>query len=259
MADTDLYERMLASMEGFFTVFGEGDAGGRVIRRDGLMGAVCPSMPDRSVFNSVIFRRPEALEDALDDLAAAYAEAGARAWTVWVPRHHAAVREVLKGAGHVLDAAPQAMAAPLAEIALGQGADGTDWERAPQVADMCAVLEEAFGWERQAAARVFAHLPDEGHIYVGRDSGQPVACVAALDVDGDCGIWNVGTRAAFRGRGLATALMRQALLDARDRGATTTSLQATAMGRPVYRRMGYRELGEIEMWERRAEEPPVTT
>jgi hypothetical protein len=45
--------------------------------------------------------------------------------------------------------------------------------------------------------------------------------------------------------------MRQALLDARERGCTTTSLQATAMGRPVYRRLGYRELGVIEMWERR--------
>ena len=46
-----------------------------------------------------------------------------------------------------------------------------------------------------------------------------------------------------RGRGLATALMRQALLDAGERGCVTTSLQATAMGRPVYARMGYRDLG----------------
>jgi hypothetical protein len=41
------------------------------------------------------------------------------------------------------------------------------------------------------------------------------------------------------------------LLDARERGCETTSLQATQMGLPVYRRLGYRELGVIEMWERR--------
>jgi hypothetical protein len=45
--------------------------------------------------------------------------------------------------------------------------------------------------------------------------------------------------------------MRQALADARRRGCATTSLQATAMGRPVYARLGYRDLGVIEMWERR--------
>jgi GNAT superfamily N-acetyltransferase len=102
-----------------------------------------------------------------------------------------------------------------------------------------------------AAEQVFAPLPDAGHVYVARLDGRPAACVAALDAGGDCGIWNVGTVADARERGLATALMRQALVDARDRGCATTSLQATAMGRPVYQRLGYRDLGAIEMWERR--------
>jgi len=45
--------------------------------------------------------------------------------------------------------------------------------------------------------------------------------------------------------------MTRALLDARERGCTTTSLQATKMGQPVYDRLGYRDLGPIQMWERR--------
>jgi hypothetical protein len=45
--------------------------------------------------------------------------------------------------------------------------------------------------------------------------------------------------------------MRLALRDARDRGCETTSLEATAAGEPVYRAIGYRALGALQMWERR--------
>jgi predicted GNAT family acetyltransferase len=61
----------------------------------------------------------------------------------------------------------------------------------------------------------------------------------------------VATRPDARGRGLATALMCQAVSDARERGMQTTSLQATQMGRAIYARLGYRDLGAIQMWERR--------
>jgi hypothetical protein len=45
--------------------------------------------------------------------------------------------------------------------------------------------------------------------------------------------------------------MRRALVDARERGCTTTTLQATQMGQPVYSRLGYRDYGRVQMWERR--------
>jgi hypothetical protein len=45
--------------------------------------------------------------------------------------------------------------------------------------------------------------------------------------------------------------MLHALCDARERGCTTTSLQATARGKPVYERLGYRDIGAVHMWERR--------
>ena len=45
----------------------------------------------------------------------------------------------------------------------------------------------------------------------------------------------------------------QALLDARDRGCTTSSLQATKAGFPVYQRLGYQDVCALDMWEWRSE------
>jgi hypothetical protein len=46
--------------------------------------------------------------------------------------------------------------------------------------------------------------------------------------------------------------MRTALRAARAEGCTSTSLEASAQGRAVYARLGYRVLGELELWERPA-------
>jgi predicted acetyltransferase len=78
-----------------------------------------------------------------------------------------------------------------------------------------------------------------------------MACLGAFDHDGDCGIYFVATVPEARGRGLASALLRQTLVEARDRGCATSSLQATAAGFPIYERIGYLDAGAIEMWESR--------
>jgi ribosomal protein S18 acetylase RimI-like enzyme len=61
----------------------------------------------------------------------------------------------------------------------------------------------------------------------------------------------VATRPEARRRGLAGELLRLALREAAARGLKTTTLEATAAGAPVYSRLGYRDLGELQMWERR--------
>lgn len=251
MDDRALHERMLDSMEGFLSLIGPDSPGGSLIRRPGLVATVTPALPHRSVVNSVVYRDAGALAEALDELATAYEQAGVLAWTVWVPEGEDGARELLGAAGHVLDATPRAMAAPLGEIDLAGGAGEVASRRADEAGEMCALLETVFGWEAAATVHMFKRLPVEGHVYLAHAGGAPAACVAALDVHGDTTIWNVATLPQARGQGLARSLMRQALLDARQRGCATTSLQATAMGRPVYARMGYRDLGPLEMWERR--------
>ena len=75
--------------------------------------------------------------------------------------------------------------------------------------------------------------------------------VMANDLEGDCGIFLVGTIPEARGRGISTRLMKRALYDAASRGCTISTLQASQMGYPVYQRLGYRDLGRAQLWERR--------
>ena len=68
---------------------------------------------------------------------------------------------------------------------------------------------------------------------------------------GDCTVDLVATHPALRGQGVASALMRRALREARSRRSTTASLIASAAGRPPYERFGFRAFGELHMYERR--------
>ena len=54
-----------------------------------------------------------------------------------------------------------------------------------------------------------------------------------------------------RGRGVSGWLLAHALRAAADDGLETTTLQATKLGYPVYEKLGYRDLGSAQMWERR--------
>jgi GNAT superfamily N-acetyltransferase len=249
--DRQLLERMWASMRAAFQTVPQSSPGGRLERRDGVMACVVPAVPERSVFNSVLYDDAAALEAAYDDLARLYEEAGILAWTVWVHPGDRDAGALLEGAGHLLDATPRAMAMEVEGFGSRVPA-GLDWERTTDARQIAQLNDGAYGYGDAPFTRAFGErTPEEGHFYVARLDGEPAACVAAFDAGGDCAMAWVATKPAGRGRGLASGLIRQALADARGRGCTSTSLQATKLGEPVYARLGYRGLGALEMWERR--------
>jgi GNAT superfamily N-acetyltransferase len=89
-----------------------------------------------------------------------------------------------------------------------------------------------------------------------RPGRSPNGAASVVHDDGDnCEFWIAATIPEAQGRGLLSGLLHRALLDARDRGCTTSTTQATKMGEPVYARLGYRKFGTIEMWERRTPRP----
>jgi GNAT superfamily N-acetyltransferase len=222
----------------------------RLVELDGVIATIVPVAPFRSVVNSVAYASPQALEHALEPLADAYAAAGIRAWTVWVPDHDAATQQLLAQTGHELDAAPAAMALALEGFDRSPG-PGLEIDRDPPAGDIGRINDAAYGFEGDFT-RAFSRRPPDLNLYAARVGGEAVACVGSIHDDGDCGIFLVATHPAGRGRGLATELMAAALLDARAAGCQSASLQSTAMGKPVYTRLGFRDFGVIQMWERRA-------
>ena len=226
-----------------------GSAGGEVIERSGVQAGINPQIPERSVFNSVVYDRPEDLAAARDEIAAAYADRGC-AWTVWVPEEDRQTVALLEGAGHTLDAAPRAMGMELAGF---QSPDfpGIEWSRVDDLHEAALLNDHAYGYPEGTWMRGTGPDPEGTITYVARLGGRAASTVAARYGDGDCSIWSVATAGWARGRGLARALMCIALGEATEAGCTTTTLQATKLGAPVYGRIGYRDFGALEMWEMR--------
>jgi GNAT superfamily N-acetyltransferase len=240
-----------AGLRVFCAALAEASAGARLIELEGVVAAVVPVSPDRSVLNSVIYEDARSLSRALDRLAATYEKAGVRAWTVWVPEADRAAAEILEQAGYRLDALPTAMALDLAEFDRLPSED-LRVDADPEPVELGRINDRAYGFEGGDFARALSRRPAGLHAYLVRVDGAPAACAGAIDREDDCGIFFVGTTPEAQGRGLATGLMVRALADARARGCRTSSLQATKAGYPIYARLGYRDYGKLQMWEQRS-------
>ena len=216
---------------------------------DGVRAAVVPACPERSVMNSVCYDSAAQLAAALDELAAVYEDAGVHAWTVWVPPGDREAASLLKGAGHVLDAAPEAMGMELSGVE--RPSDRLDWTRRAELGVVGPLNDRAYGYDRSFELALEGAQADALTAYAANLDGRPASCCATLRLGGDCHVVLVATVPEARGRGLAGTLLAHALADARERGLETSSLVATKAGRPVYERLGYRGVGAVEMWERR--------
>jgi GNAT superfamily N-acetyltransferase len=252
----DAFRTVARSMRRTSELVAQGARDSRVLKLDGVTAALTPAAPERSVLNGVVVEDFAKLPDQLDTIAAAYDAAGVRAWTVWVPEHETAARELLAARGHKLDATPAAMLLDLAELrdprggALAPGDFSSDWD----IAAAGVVNDAAYGDTSGLFARALGGLPSGlAHMYLTRVDGKPASFVVVHDDEGggNCEFWIAATIPEARGRGLVSGLLHRALVDARDRGCTTSTTQATKMGEPVYDRLGYRKFGTIEMWERR--------
>jgi ribosomal protein S18 acetylase RimI-like enzyme len=94
---------------------------------------------------------------------------------------------------------------------------------------------------RVGAGAAFTHL-------LAVLAGEPVGC-AAVTVAGRTGeVQHVATDPAVRGRGIGTTLTAAALRALAARGVDTAVLTASPAGAAIYRRFGFRQVGEIRRY-----------
>lgn len=241
-------------MRQWLRMVGRASPDARVIERDGVTAAVVPAAAERAVVNSAMYEDAAGLAAAYDEVDAAYAEIGA-VWTVWVPSRDEGARAALNRAGHVPDAAPAVMAADLQNIERPPADALEDWTADGDVREVGPLNDRSYTFGTDSFTRALAGLPQD-HLttYLARLDGRAAGCLIIIDHEGNADVEMVAVVPEARGHGVAGNLLAHALADAAERGLETSTLVATRLGRPVYERLGYREFGTIQMWERR---PPA--
>ena len=95
-----------------------------------------------------------------------------------------------------------------------------------------------YGFGKESPFRAFVAYVD----------GVPVGTSALHISQGVGGIYCVGTSKGSRGKGVGYAVTLAAMQEARSRGLDFAVLQASPLGEPVYKRLGFVETCRFEMW-----------
>jgi len=118
-------------------------------------------------------------------------------------------------------------------------------EDAAGFAQFVTIMAECFHLDPDMTARMLRprllDIPDS-RWYLGYVDGQPAGAAALIMSHRVAGVHYVGTREAFRGRGIGEATTRRAVREGAAAGCLFSSLQASQMGRPVYERIGFRTI-----------------
>jgi GNAT superfamily N-acetyltransferase len=131
----------------------------------------------------------------------------------------------------------------------------TQAQALPAFIQVCARAYESLGLPPVFTPSFFvdteAMMTPDAAIVLARDAqGQALACAMALHTGPVAGVYWVGAVPEARGRGLAAACTAAVTNLALEKGAQAVTLQATHMGEPTYKRLGYREFGRMTRWSR---------
>ena len=246
--DRGWFDLVLSNQPPLWKLMAEACGGG--VWTDGdLQAALVPASPNRSFFNSVFYRGTDGMLETLPRLAEAYNEAGVNAWTVWVPADDERAREGLEAAGHKLDATPRAMGFELSELQMPNPDPELEIHEETDMELLRQINETAYGYPPGDFPPI-APMPGT-EVYLASLDGETVCSTLVWAPGEDAEITFVATLPEARGRGISGRLLGYALERQLERGKSASTLIATKLGFPVYETLGYRDVGGLEMWEKR--------
>lgn len=173
-------------------------------------------------------------------------------WWTYPTSAPADLGALLEGRGLVREADLPGMGVDLAilpaEVALPDGVTVERVTTPEGIAQWAEAYETGFPMAKLAVdahVEIFTQVgldsQDGWRHYVGLDRGRPVGSSSLYLGAGVAGLYYVSTVPAARGRGIGKAMVLTPLLEARAMGYRAGILQATEMGRPIYRKLGFQD------------------
>ena len=240
-----LQQLATAGIRGWYATFAS--AGSEVASFGSAQSVLTPLRPERSLLNAAVYDDPR--DVPLDELAAFFEPV--EAWCLWVQPGHEDLVAMCEARGMAIDGTPMMMGAQLADVDIAPR--DVPAEIGPATwAELAAINEPAYGMPADHFGVVLRQLSTDGYqLAVARRDGMALACGGAHVANGNAHVVFVASLPTARRQGLAAECMRTVLRAAAADGCTTTTLEASGAGEPIYVAMGYDSIGRYRMMEAR--------
>lgn len=243
MDEAELKRVAWRSVVAFQRLFGIHAPDAELLEHDDFVASRVPAT-HASIVNAVAPTR--SIAPHLDEIERFYD--GQDKWGVWLDPANTEDARAVQERGLVLDSTPLLMAAPIEATTRGP-----DRQVGHVSLDEAGVVNDAaYDLPAGTISGPLSSFPSsELHAYGMRELKEAMSVGLVFDVETDAFVTFIATLPANRGERLASRVLAHALHEAEQRGATTTSLQASKLGQGLYARLGYTSLGEIHLYEKR--------
>lgn len=173
---------------------------------------------------------------------------------VWPRLHGGAERleAALVDHGYTVRAALTAMALDLEGAAgVGEEDDKTETVNTPEGLDAwTAICSQAFGYSIDGEVVHRLAADSRAVFFLAHADGEGAATALTFQTGDTIGIHQVGVPKAFRGRGIAQRLMAHVMAHCHASGSRYVTLQASAAGEGIYRKIGFEAQFAVRNYQR---------
>ncbi len=174
-------------------------------------------------------------------------------WVVGATTQPNDLRERLTGAGLACVSEATGMAADISAFTYPHLPKGVAVREARSEEDMNVwtdVLSRGYEIPAPVCALFVHYAYQQGcsadvRYFIGSYQGVPVACSMLAFMDGIAGIYCVSTLPEARRKGVGAAVTALPLTVAAQAGYKLAVLQASALGHPIYRKLGFQDYGKV--------------
>jgi len=231
--------------------------GGEVVEVDGLVVALT-NLPEPSLNGAVVAREPDEPDAAVAAAEEEFRRRGHPFFGIELERgRHPAVEEAVRHTGLTLLLSRPAMAAPLDDLLVGpavpSGVRIVRLEDPNDLPELRAVDLDAFRGDPDVTARFLGPgmlASDHNRVFLAREGLRAIGAGTAWSLLGTVGIFGIAVVRSARGRGIGTALTLTAARAFPD--IDLAWLYPTDLARPLYERLGFRAVGDWDIWVRQS-------